>query len=92
MAQGVVWNLTPHGGTRMHDSPSKGVVDRDCRLHGSENFCIAGSSVFATGSSNFPTITLVALAIRLADRLASQHQASIRGLQNAAKKNQKGSY
>lgn len=57
------------GTTRMHDSPRAGVVDRDCRLHGIANFYIAGSSVFPTSSSNHPTMTLTALALRLADHL-----------------------
>ncbi len=57
------------GTTRMHDSPRAGVVDRDCRLHGVANFYVAGSSVFPTSSSNHPTMTLTALALRLADHL-----------------------
>ncbi len=57
------------GTTRMHDSPGAGVVDRDCRLHGVANFYVAGSSVFPTSSSNHPTITLTALALRLAHHL-----------------------
>ncbi len=62
------------GTTRMHDSPKLGVVDRDCRVHGMSNLYLAGSSVFTTGAANFPTITLVALALRLADRLAGELQ------------------
>ncbi|HEY3253001.1 MAG TPA: GMC family oxidoreductase, partial [Polyangiaceae bacterium] len=47
------------GTTRMHDSPQRGVVDRDCRVHALENLYVAGSSVFPnTGSAN-PTLTLV---------------------------------
>jgi choline dehydrogenase-like flavoprotein len=57
------------GTTRMHDSPSKGVVDRDCRLHGSSSVYMAGGSVFPTGGYANPTLTIVALAIRLADEL-----------------------
>ncbi len=60
------------GTTRMHDSPSQGVVDRDCRIHGMANMYVAGSSVFPTAGANFPTITLVALALRLADHLGAQ--------------------
>lgn len=58
------------GTTRMHDSPRQGVVDRHCRVHGMNNFYIAGSSVFPTAGANFPTMTLVALALRLSDHLA----------------------
>ena len=64
------------GTTRMHDSPRQGVVDRDCRVHGVGNLHVAGSSVFPTSSSNHPTMTLVALALRLSDRLADQLKRS----------------
>lgn len=57
------------GTTRMHDSARQGVVDRDCRIHGMSNMYIAGSSVFPTAGANFPTFTLVALSLRLADLL-----------------------
>ena len=60
------------GTTRMHDSPRQGVVDRDCRLHGVDNLYLAGSSVFPTTSSNHPTMTLAALALRLADKLVGR--------------------
>lgn len=60
------------GTTRMDDSPRLGVVDRNCQVHGIGNFHIAGSSVFPTSSSNHPTMTLVALALRLADRIVDQ--------------------
>ncbi len=57
------------GTTRMSDDPSRGVVDRDCRVHEMDNLYIAGSSVFTTAGSGTPTMTLVALALRLADNL-----------------------
>lgn len=57
------------GTTRMHDSAKAGVVDRHCKVHGVANLYVAGSSVFPTVGANFPTITLAALALRLARRL-----------------------
>jgi hypothetical protein len=63
------------GTTRMHDSPKQGVVDRHCRIHGMSNSYIAGSSVFPTAGANFPTFTLVALSLRLADHIAKQLRA-----------------
>ena len=57
------------GTTRMHDHPAHGVVDRDCRLHGVSTVYVAGGSVFPTGGYANPTLTVVALAIRLADEL-----------------------
>lgn len=62
------------GTTRMHDSPKQGVVDRNCRIHGMANMFVAGSSVFPTAGANFPTFTLVALALRLSDHIAAQLQ------------------
>jgi choline dehydrogenase-like flavoprotein len=57
------------GTTRMHEDPKHGVVDPDCRVHGIANLYVAGSSVFPTSGSANPTLTLVALAHRLAGHL-----------------------
>jgi choline dehydrogenase-like flavoprotein len=59
-----------HSGTaRMSSSPKKGVVDSDCRVHSTENLYVAGSAVFPTIGYANPTLTIVALALRLADHL-----------------------
>lgn len=63
------WNWHHLGTTRMCDDPKHGVVDRNCRVHGIGNLFIAGSSVFTTGGHQTPTLTIIALAIRLADQL-----------------------
>lgn len=57
------------GTTRMHTDPKLGVVDADCRVHSTGNLYIAGSSVFPTSGSGVPTLTIVALALRLARHL-----------------------
>nr|WP_255682938.1 GMC oxidoreductase [Dyella sp. 2HG41-7] len=57
------------GTTRMSDDPRRGVVDPRCQVHGVDNLHVAGSSVFPTGGWAFPTFTVVALALRLADQL-----------------------
>lgn len=57
------------GTTRMSVDPRQGVVDADCRVHGMANLFVAGSSVFPTGGHANPTLTIVALALRLADHL-----------------------
>lgn len=57
------------GTTRMHRDPRQGVVDEHCRVHGIENLFIAGSSVFPTAGYANPTLTIVALALRLAGRI-----------------------
>lgn len=57
------------GATRMHIDPKQGVVDEHCKVHGVSNLYIASSSVFPTGGYANPTLTIVALALRLADRI-----------------------
>ena len=57
------------GTTRMAESPDEGVVDADGRVFGVANLYMAGSSVFPTGGWMNPTLTIVALALRLADHL-----------------------
>ncbi len=59
------------GGTRMARTADEGVVDTDARVFGTENVYVAGASVFPSGGMANPTLTLIALALRLADRLAS---------------------
>lgn len=65
----------PHhmGTTRMSTSPRDGVVDPDCRVHEVDNLYIAGSSIFPTGGHANPTLTLIALAFRLADHLERRY-------------------
>lgn len=60
------------GATRMHEDPKQGVVDAHCRVHGLQNLSIAGAGVFPTAGSANPTLTIVAMALRLADRLKGQ--------------------
>ncbi len=57
------------GTTRMHEDPTQGVVDPDGLVHGMSNLFVAGSSVFPTSGSGPPTLTIVALALRLADHI-----------------------
>lgn len=60
----------PMGTTRIDSEPRLGVVDETCRVHGTENLYLAGSSVFPTGHGYAnPTLTILALAIRLGDHL-----------------------
>lgn len=57
------------GTTRMATDPAKGVVDRDCKVHGVEGLYVAGASVFPTSGHANPTLMITALAFRLADHL-----------------------
>lgn len=65
----VRWQHHLCGGTRMHDDPRRGVVDPNCRVHGTDNLFVAGSSVFPTAGHANPTLNLVALSLRLAEHL-----------------------
>jgi choline dehydrogenase-like flavoprotein len=64
------------GTTRMHADSRRGVVDANCRVHGIDNLFVAGSSVFPTSGAANPTLTIVALAIRLAEHLLHSHAVS----------------
>ena len=57
------------GTARMGNDPRTSVVDADCRVHGVRNLHIASAAVFPTSSQANPTLTIVALAVRLAARL-----------------------
>lgn len=68
-AQRITGSWHHMGTTKMHADPREGVVDANCRVHSVPNLYVAGSSVFATGGYANPTLTIVALALRLADHL-----------------------
>jgi choline dehydrogenase-like flavoprotein len=62
-----------HMGTaRMHEDPTKGVVDPDGRVHGVDNLYISSSATFPTVGFANPTLTVVAMALRLGDHLGSE--------------------
>jgi choline dehydrogenase-like flavoprotein len=63
------------GTTRMSTGARDGVVDTDCRVHGVDNLYVAGSSVFPTAGHVNPTLTIVALALRLAEHLNARMSA-----------------
>jgi choline dehydrogenase-like flavoprotein len=63
------------GTTRMGESPRRGVVNADCRLHGVDNLYVASSAVFPTGGHSNPTLTIIALAIRISDHLKTKLRA-----------------
>lgn len=69
VAGDVEWGWHHMGTTRMAADPRHGVVDPDGRLHHVRNLWVAGSSVFPTGGYANPTLTMVALAVRLAEHL-----------------------
>lgn len=64
------------GTCRMGATPATSVCDADGRIHGSSNIYVAGASVFPTSGTANPTLTLAALALRLADHLKSRLAAA----------------
>ena len=59
------------GGTRMSAASGDGVVNKHLQVWGHDNLFLCSSSVYPTGSHSNPTLTLLALALRLADRLVN---------------------
>jgi choline dehydrogenase-like flavoprotein len=68
----IGWGNHHMGTTRMSTDPTQGVVDADCKAHGIGNLYVAGSSVFPSCGPVNPTLTIVALAMRLADHLKAK--------------------
>jgi choline dehydrogenase-like flavoprotein len=60
------------GTTRMGTDPATSVTDADGRVHGLGNLWVAGSSLFPTGGWANPTLTIVALALRSAERISGR--------------------
>ncbi|PSN10804.1 GMC family oxidoreductase [filamentous cyanobacterium CCT1] len=60
------------GTTRMSAHPSRGVVDENCRVHSTQNLYVASSAVFPTGGYANPTLTILALSLRLASHLKTR--------------------
>lgn len=65
------------GTARMGADPRSSVVNADCRVHEAANLYVTGSAVFPTSSQANPTLTIVALSLRLADHL--QKRLSLEG-------------
>jgi len=57
------------GTTLMGSDRTTSVVDADCRSHDHPNLFILGSSVFPTGSTANPTLTIAAIALRAAEKI-----------------------
>ena len=64
------------GTTRMSESLQNGVVDKNCKVHTVDNLYVVGSSVFPTAGFVNPTLTILALTIRLADHLKTRLQTN----------------
>ena len=76
-SENLSWFGHHMGTTRMDANPKRGVVDTDCRVHGVSNLFIASGSVFPTCSFANPTLTIVAIALRLADHLKTKVSSGV---------------
>jgi choline dehydrogenase-like flavoprotein len=57
------------GTLRFGDDPAASVLDRDCRAHGVDNLYAVDASFFPSSAAVNPTLTILANALRVADRL-----------------------
>lgn len=74
LADGIIIDMAHTlGTTRMSENPRSGVVDENCKVHGVSGLYIAGGSTFPTSGHANPTLMILAFAIRLADRIKSEH-------------------
>jgi choline dehydrogenase-like flavoprotein len=60
------------GTARMGHDPRTSVVDANCRVHSVNNLFVAGSAVFPTSSQANPTLTLIAMSLRLGKHLVER--------------------
>ena len=73
---GKIWPNHPMGTTIMGHHKNSSVVNSHCQTHDHSNLYIAGSSVFTTGGTANPTLTIAALSLRLADHLIQELSAN----------------
>jgi choline dehydrogenase-like flavoprotein len=71
----VAWSRHHQGTCRMGDNAATSVVDSSLRVHECPNLYLCGSEVFTTGGAMPPALTIVALALRLADHLTTRTNA-----------------
>jgi choline dehydrogenase-like flavoprotein len=60
------------GGACMGSDPRTSVVNAEMRVHGVGNLSIASAATFPDGSAQLPTLTMMALALRVAERVAGR--------------------
>jgi len=73
----IAWGYHHMGTTRMASDAEHGVVDLNCRVFGLNNCYVIGGSIFPTADYVNPTLSIVALAFRFAERFAARNVASL---------------
>jgi choline dehydrogenase-like flavoprotein len=69
---GITDTFHPMGGCCMGTDPRESVVDSNLTVHGIPNLSIASAAVYPAGGTANPSLTMIALALRLGDQLAAQ--------------------
>lgn len=69
---GLDWGNHHMGTARASADPKKGVVDANLKVHGISNLFVVGSAVYPTYGAVNPTLSIVAMALRLADHVKGQ--------------------
>lgn len=69
------------GGLRMANTDKKGVVDSDCKVFNIDNLYVSNAAVFPTSSFSNPTMTSIALSIRLSEKILSEIKLNQTALQ-----------
>lgn len=64
-----------HGTARMGNEPDTSVLDRSCRAHEVENLYVVDGSPFPTATGANPTLTIMANAWRVAEKIVAQRSA-----------------
>ena len=80
MEPDALWRVTEagettilqHGTCRFGDDPATSVLDRDCRAHTVPNLWVVDGSFMPTSGGNPNTLTIIANAYRVADRLVKK--------------------
>ena len=67
---GALWH--PVGTARMGQDPATSVVDPTCRVHGMENLYVVDSSVLPSAGAVNTTLTVIALALKVAAEVAGR--------------------
>ena len=70
----VPTGLHTMGGMQMGVNPATSVVDANGQMHQMDNVYVADSSVFVTSGGSNPTLTIMAVALRIARGLTGQRR------------------
>jgi choline dehydrogenase-like flavoprotein len=74
---GALWH--PVGTVRIGADPATSVLDPTCRVHGMENLYVVDSSVLPTAGAVNTTLTVIAIALKVASELAGDAGAQRAG-------------